>query len=84
MFVISRIADETRRVRKLVEATNAEARSVHGEVESKVATMAAEADASAAHVVEEMMGHVWEVVAYSDAQASRVAETITQQLEREI
>ena len=82
MFGVGRIADKTRRVRKLVEATNAEARSVHGEVESKVATMAAEADASAANAVEEIMGHAWEVVAYSDAQASRVAETITQQLER--
>ena len=78
------IADETRHVRKLVEATSAEARSVRGEVGSKVDTLAVKADASTAHIVEEMMGRVWEVVAYSEAQASWIAETITQQLEREM
>ena len=84
MFGVGRITDETHRVRKLVEAPGAETRSVRGEVESKVATLAAKADASTAHAVEEMMGRVQEVAAYSDAQASRVAKTITRQLEREI
>ena len=63
---------------------SAEARSVRGEVESKVAMLAAKADASTAHAIEEIEGRVREVAAYSDAEASRVAETVTQQLEREI
>ena len=84
MSGVGRIADETRCVRKLVEATSAEARSVHGDVESKVATLAAKADVSTAHAVEEMMGRAQEVAVYSDAQVLRIAKTITQQLEREI
>ena len=64
---IGRIADKTHCVRELVEATNAEARFRHGEVESKIATLAAKAYASIAHAVEEMAGCVREVVAYSDA-----------------
>ena len=71
-------------MRELVEATCAEARFVHGEVESRVAMLAAKANASTARVVEEITGCVREAAAYSDAQASRVAEPITQQLEREI
>ena len=84
MSGVGRIADESHRVRELVETTGAEARSVRGEFGSKVDTLAVKADASTAHIVEEMMGRVWEVVAYSEAQASCIAETITQQLEREI
>ena len=84
MSGISHIADKTCHVHKLVEATSAEARSVHGDVESKVATLAAKADVSTAHAVEEMMGRAQEVAVYSDAQASHIAKTITQQLEREI
>ena len=76
MSGIGRIADKTRRIREFVEATNAEARSLHGEVESKVTTLAAKVDASATHTVEEMTGRVQEVVAYLDAEVSRVAETI--------
>ena len=35
---------ETRRIREMVEATTAEARSIRGNVESRVATLAAAAD----------------------------------------
>ena len=56
MFGARRIVDETCRMHELVEATSAEARSVHGEVESKVVTLVAQADASASHVVEEITG----------------------------
>ena len=66
MSGVGRIADETRCMRELVEATSAEARSVHGEVESRVATLVAQADASASRVVEEITGRVREVVAYLD------------------
>ena len=66
MSGVGRITDETHRIRKLVEATSAEARSMHGEVESKVATLAAKVDASTAYVVEAMTGCVREVAACSD------------------
>ena len=42
---VGRVEQETRRIREMVEATTAEAKSVRGEVESRVATLAAAADA---------------------------------------
>ena len=45
------VADETRRAREVAEATIAKARSVHREVQSKVALLTAHANASAAHAV---------------------------------
>ena len=76
--------EETRRIRKMVEATTAEARSVRGDVESRIATLAAVADASAACIAEEISSRVKEAVEYSDAQVSRVTADITQRLEKEI
>ena len=81
---VGRVEKETRHVREMVEATTAEARSVRGDVESCVATLAAAADASAARTTEEISSRVKEVVEYSDAQASRVAVDVTQRLEKEI
>ena len=81
---VGRIEQETRRVREMVEATTAEAKSVRGEVESRVATLAAAADTSVAHAAEEISSRVKEVAEYSDAQASRVAADVTQRLEQEI
>ena len=69
---------------ELVETTSAEARSIRGEVESKVATLVAKADASIAHAVEEIMRCIREVAAYSDVPASRVTAEVMQQLESEI
>ena len=46
---VGRIEKEMRRVREMVEATTAEAKSVRGEVESRIATLAVVADVSAAH-----------------------------------
>ena len=69
---------------QMVEASTAEARSVRSDVESRVATLAAAADASAACTAEEISSRVKEAVEYSDAQASRVTADITQQLEKEI
>ena len=68
----------------MVEATTAEARSVRGEVGSRIATLAAVADASAARATEEIANHVKQVAEYSDAQASHVTADVTQQLEHEI
>ena len=81
---VGRMGKETRRVREMVEATTAEARSVCGNVESRIATLAAAADTSEAHNAEEISSHVKEVVEYSDAQASRAAVDVTQRLEKEI
>ena len=61
MSGVGRVADETRRAREVAEAAIAEARSVHGEVQSKVASLTAHADASTAHAVEVLSGRVQEV-----------------------
>ena len=74
---VGHIEQEMRRVREMVEATTAEAKSVHGEVESRIATLAAVADASAARAAEEISSRVKEVVEYSDAQTSRVTADVT-------
>ena len=81
---VGRVAEETRRVRELVEATTAEARSVRGEVESHVAQMAAAAEANAARTEERVTAEVKRVAAYSDAQASKVAADVTARLEQEM
>ena len=82
MSGVSQITDEARRVRGVAEAAIAEAMSVHGEVESRVALLAAQADVSTAHIVGVLSQRVQEVVEHSDAQASRVAGEVSQQLEK--
>ena len=81
---VGRVAEETRRVRELVEATTAEARSVRSEVESHVAQLAAAAEASAARTEERMTAEVKRVAAYSDAQASKAAAEVTARLGKEV
>ena len=75
---------KTCRVREKVEATPPKARSVRGDIESRVATLAVGDDASAARTAEEISSPVKEVVEYSNAQASRVTADVTQRLEKEI
>ena len=84
MSGVGRVADETRCAREVVEATTAEAGSVHGEVQSKVASLTERADASATHTIEILSGRVQEVAKHSQAQTSCVAEAVAQQLEKEI
>ena len=55
---VGRVERETHRVREMVEATTAEAKSVRGDVESRVAVLAAAADASATRVNEEITSRV--------------------------
>ena len=50
-LLVGCVEQETRRIREMVEATTAEARSVRGDVESRVATLAAAADANAVHAL---------------------------------
>ena len=84
MCGVSHVADETLRVCEVVEAAMAEAKSVHSEVASKVVSLLAHATANTAHIVEVLSGCVQEVAAHSEAQALRVAELVTQRLEKEI
>ena len=81
---VGRVEQETRHICKIVEATMAEARSVRDKVESRVASLVASADPSALRAVEEIMGSVKEVVAYSDAQALCVTAEVMQRLESKI
>ena len=74
---VGHVEEEMHLVREMVEATMAKARSVHGDVESRVTTLAAAADAHAVRTVEEISSHVKEVVEYLDVQASRVAADVT-------
>ena len=75
---VGRVEAETRCVHEMVEVTTAKARSVRGEVKSRVAKLAAAADASAARATEEIVSRVKQVVEYSDAQASCIATDVTQ------
>ena len=59
-------------LRELVEATTAEARSVRGDVESRVATLAAASEVSAVRVAAEVDAKVAKVAEYSDAYACRM------------
>ena len=58
MSGVGRVADETRRAREVAEAAIAEARSVHGEVHSKVASLTARANASTMYTVEVLLGRI--------------------------
>ena len=84
MSGVGRVADETRRAREVAEAAIAEAKSVHREVQSKVASLTARADVSTAHAVEVLSGRVQEVAEQSQAQTSRVVVAVAQQLGKEI
>ena len=68
----------------MVEAMTAKTKSVRDEVESRVATLAAAADASATCASAEIESRVKQVAEYSDVQASRVAADVMQRLEQEI
>ena len=57
---------------------------MYGEVQSRVASLTAQAEASAAHGVEVLSGHMQEVAEHSQAQTSRVAEAVALKLEKEI
>ena len=81
---VGRIEAETLRVRELVEATSAEAKSVRDEVESRIAEMAAASQASASQLAGQMATQVTKVAEYTDAQASRVAADVTARLEKEV
>ena len=78
MSGVGRIEDETCCVHNVAEVAIAEARSVHSEVESKVASLAVQADASTVHIVGVLSQRVREMAEHSDVQVSRVAGKVSQ------
>ena len=81
---VSRVTQETRHVRDVAEAAIAEAKSVHGEVESRVATLVVQVEATTAHVVDALSKRVSEVAVQSEAQTLHVVGIGAQQLEKGI
>ena len=69
--------EETPCARGIVEAVIAEARSAHGELESRVASLVVQ-------VVGALSEQVREMAAHSKAETSHVVGSIAQQLEKEI
>ena len=84
MSGVVHVADETCQAQKVVEAPYAEAKSVQGAVESRVASFSAQADASATHAVEVMTGRVQEMATHSEAQTSYVAAEVTHNWKRKL
>ena len=68
----------------LLKLQIAEAKSVHEAVESKVASLTAQANASVTHITSVLSECVQQVAEHSQAQTSRVAVAVAQQLEKEI
>ena len=81
---VGQVANKMQCAHEVTEAAIDEVRSVHREVQSKVALLMAHADVSTAHAIEVLSGCVQEVARYSEAQMSRVAEAVAQKLEKEI
>ena len=81
---VGHIAEETHRARGIAEAAIAKAKSVHGEVESRVASLAVQAKASTTHIANALSKCVSEVMAQTEAKTPRAIGTMAQQLEREI
>ena len=84
MSGVSRAAEETCRARGIPEAAIAEAKSVHGEVESRVASLAAQAESSTVHITDALSKRMGEVAAKTEAETLCAIGTTAQQLEKEI
>ena len=73
-----------RLARRVAEAAIAEATSVHSQIESRVALLAAQAEATTLHAVREMAGEVQVVVVQVEDSTSRVIGAVAQLLESKI
>ena len=80
---VGRVAEETHRVCNVAKVAIAKAKSVHGAVESRVASLMAQAEASTVHIVGVLSECVQEVAAHLEEQASPVADVVSQQLEKD-
>ena len=76
--------EETHSACAITEAAITKAKSVHGEVESRVASLVAQAKVSTAQVVDALSKHVKEVIAHSEARTSHVIGSVAQRFEKEI
>ena len=84
MSGVGHVAEETRYAGGILESAIAEAKYVHGKVESRVALLAAQAEASTAEFVGALSEHVKEVAVHYEAQTSCIVGSVLQQLEKEI
>ena len=84
MSGVGHVAEDTHCACGIVEVAIAEAKSVHGEIESKVSSLVAQAVASTAHVTDALSNCVGELAAETEAKTSHTIGTIAQQLEQEI
>ena len=67
MSSVGRVMEETRRARGIAEAAIAKAKSMHGEVESQVASLAAQAEESTVHIADALSKCVSKVTAQTEA-----------------
>ena len=84
MSNVDRVAEETHRARGIVEATIAEAKSVHGEVESRVASLVAQAKVSTAHIADVLSKRVSELAAQSEVHTLHIGGMMAKRLEQNI
>ena len=84
IFGVGRVAEETRSARDIAETVIAKVKSVHGEVESRVTLLPAQAEMSTAHVVDAFSKRVSELAAQSEVQALHIIGTVAQWLETDI
>ena len=84
MSKVGAIVDVTHHARSIAEAAIAKAKTVHGAVESQIASISARADESTMRAMQTMEDRVQALAAHSDAQTSHVVVGATQQLESEI
>ena len=76
------IVKEIRHAHGIAEAAIAEATPMRGQVESRVASLVVQAQMSMAQIVGTLSERVKEVAAHSKVQALRVADVITQKLDK--
>ena len=84
MSNVARVAEATQLAHGIVEATIAKAIAIRSQMESKVASLVAQVEASTAHVVNALSKCMKEVAAHTKEQTSCVVGTIVQQLDKEI
>ena len=79
-----RIADQTIRAQSVANDAIAEARAVHGEVESRISELMQRAEINTSSILGEVTGEVKRVVEQTQAQTSHAVGSAVQQLEKEI
>ena len=72
------VVEATRHARGIAEAATAEAKSVQGEVKSRVASLVVQAEASTTHIADVLSKCVGEVAGETETKTSRAVGTIAQ------